>query len=48
MNIREKIQERENQLMKERKSFDRALLRAGLIIIAGYLFGTLIAWIILR
>ena len=48
MTIREKIQERESQRMKDSKDFNRSLFRAGLIIIAGYLFGTLIAWFILR
>ncbi|MBQ7734003.1 MAG: hypothetical protein IJT58_08300 [Synergistaceae bacterium] len=31
-----------------RKSFNRTLIKAGTIIISGYLIGTLIAWLILK
>lgn len=45
MDIREKIQTR-RKINDE--NFTRALIRAGLIIISGYLIGTLIAIFILR
>ncbi len=47
MTIQEKIQAREIQ-RKHDNSLDRALFRAGGIIIAGYLIGTLIGWLIVR
>lgn len=46
MTIRERIAQHPHH--DDSGSFDRALIRAGLIIIAGYLAGTLIAWLIVR
>ena len=49
MTVREKIQAR--QAERERfddSRFNRALVRAGFTILAGYLFGTLIGWLITR
>ena len=43
INLRE-IQNNEN----DNKIFHRALFRAGAIVVAGYLFGTFIAWLISR
>ncbi len=47
MTIQEKIQQRE-LAQRDNQNFNRALIRAGGIIIAGYLIGTLIAWLIVR
>ena len=47
MTIKEKIQQRE-LAQQDNRNFNRALFRAGGIIIAGYLIGTLIAWLIVR
>ncbi len=47
--IKERINLREVQNNeRDNKIFNRALFRAGAIVIAGYLFGTLIAWLISR
>ena len=43
INLRE-VQNNEN----DNKIFYRALFRAGAIVVAGYLFGTFIAWLISR
>ena len=48
MNIHDKLAPYKEQRNFNSRSFDNALLRAGAIIIAGYLLGTLIAWIISR
>ena len=45
MTIQEKIKQNAHP---DDSSFDRALFRAGGIIIAGYLIGTFIAWLISR
>ena len=45
MKLHERLQERRGY---DDHTFDRALVRAGLIIIAGYLVGTLVAWLIVR
>ena len=45
MNIREKIQQHTHY---DDSSIDRALFKAGGIILAGYLIGTIIAWLISR
>ena len=46
MNIRDKLAQHPLHVKKD--NFDRALFRAGAIIIAGYLIGTLVAWLIAR
>ena len=46
MTIRDKIQLR--PYSSDENYLDRALIRAGLIILAGYLVGTFIAWLIVR
>ena len=48
MNIREKIAQLKSYEQHDTKQFDRALIRAGVIIIAGYLFATALAWFIVR
>ena len=49
MTIREKIQAKEALRQQyDDSKFNRALVRAGVTILAGYLFGTLIGWLITR
>ena len=48
MNIREKMEQHKSYEAHDAKQFNRALIRAGFIIIAGYLFATALAWFIVR
>ena len=48
MNIREKIEQHKSYEQHDTKQFNRALVRAGFIIIAGYLIATALAWFIVR
>ena len=48
MTIHEKIDPYRINEQKDVTTFYRALIKAGAIIISGYLFATLIAWIILK
>ncbi|MBR0315327.1 MAG: hypothetical protein IJQ99_00465 [Synergistaceae bacterium] len=48
MTIHEKLEPYRINEQKNIKNFYKALIRAGAIIITGYLFATLIAWIIVK